>query len=93
MSCKLFLVPEDVISTWKSEQRSSQVDKPVETALTQMDKNMQTILKNKHISDYDKEKMHSQKLASFVNMRDQRNNPIDPIESVPQKYREKPLLL
>jgi len=77
MSCKLYLVPEDIIQTWRSEQRSQQVDRPVETTLGQIDKNMQNILRNNTMSDYDKEKLYTQKLGTFVNMRDQIGQPVE----------------
>ena len=84
MSCKLYLVPDDVINTWRHEQRSQQVDKPVETTMAQMDRNMQNILKNSKMSDYDKEKLFSQKLATYVDMRDNAKGfPADPMISHP----------
>lgn len=71
MSCKLYLVPEDVIQSWRSEQRSQQVDHPLETTLSNMDRNMQSILNNKNLSEYDKEKLYTQKLGTYVDVRDQ----------------------
>ena len=76
MSCKLYLVPEDVIQTWKNEQRIQQVDKPVETTLGKIDNNMQSILSNNSISDYDKEKLYTQKLGTYVDMRDRMAPPM-----------------
>lgn len=105
MSCKLYLVPEDVIQTWKSEQRSQQVDKPIENTLGQLDRNMQSVLKNDTMSDYDKEQLYTQKLGTYVTMRDQRTPPMqqqqplvsdndrklpdDILASVPKMYRTK----
>lgn len=74
MSCRLYLVPEDVISTWRSNQRMDQVDKPMETSLSRIDKDMQKVLKDKKMSTYDKEKMYTQKLASFMNGMNQRED-------------------
>lgn len=88
MSCKLFLVPEDVIQTWRTSQRTDQIDKPVQTSISQMDSSMQKILKDKSISDYDKEKMYNQKMATFVDMRDQQATEI-PLDSVPKQYKTK----
>jgi hypothetical protein len=79
MSCKLYLVPEDIIQTWRSEQRSQQVDNPVDTSLGQIDKNMQNILRNNTMSDSDKEKLFTQKLGTYVHMRDQTGQPAIPI--------------
>lgn len=99
MSCKLFLVPEDVIQSWRSQQRNRQIDQPVETALSQQDKSMQTLLKKKTMSDYDKEKLYTQEMAKFVQMRDSRHPnetkklPDDILESVPKMYRTKALTL
>lgn len=87
MSCKLYLVPEDVIQTWKSEQRSQQVDKPIENTLGQMDRDMQSVLKNKTMSDYDKEQMYAQKLGTYVTMRDQRTG----TPPVQQQQQQQPL--
>lgn len=83
MSCKLYLVPEDVIQTWKNEQRIQQVDKPVETTLGKIDNNMQSILSNNSISDYDKEKLYTQKLGTYVDMRDRMAPPMHSTTSTP----------
>lgn len=99
MSCKLYLVPEDIINTWKSEQRTQQTNNPLETAISQIDKNMQSVLKDKHLSDYDKEKIYTQKQATFVDMRDELTTPVrtentinesnDILDSVPKLYHKK----
>ena len=91
MSCKLFLVPEDVIHTWRSNQRTEQIDKPVETSLSHMDKSMQNILKDNKLSVYDKEKLYTQKLATYVDMRDQmkRHLPEIHLDSVPKNFHTK----
>jgi|SaaInl33SG_5_DNA_1037386.scaffolds.fasta_scaffold08345_2 hypothetical protein len=103
MSCKLFLVPEDVIQSWRAQQRTQKIDRPVETSLDVMDKNMQSILNNRKLNEHDKEKLYSQKLATFVQMRDNRDPgieqapveserrklPDDIMESVPKLYRTK----
>ena len=96
MSCKLYLVPEDVINTWRAEQRASTVDKPVHTLVNQMDGNLSNILQ-KDISDYDKEKLYSQEMSKYLSMRQQQQvpmitNSIKPQElmsSIPKMYRNK----
>jgi hypothetical protein len=103
MSCKLFLVPEDVIQSWRAQQRTQKINNPVETSLDVMDKNMQSILNDRKMNEYDKEKLYSQKLATFVQMRNNREPvneqatidsakrqlPEDIMESVPKLYRTK----
>ena len=98
----MYLVPEDVIQTWRNEQRSQQVDKPVETALSQIDTKMQNILNANNIHDYDKEKLYTQHLGTFVNMRENNGTPQptppstnskelpnDIMLSIPKTYRTK----
>ena len=69
--CKLYLIPEDVIQTWRAEQRVKTVDKPVETVASKVDARMTDLLEAPSLSDYDKEKLFSQELAKFLNMRKQ----------------------
>ena len=69
--CKVYLVPEDVIQTWRAEQREKSVDRPSETVISNLDANMTQLLDAKDLNDYDKEKLFSQELAKFRNMRKQ----------------------
>lgn len=101
MSCKLYLVPEDVINTWQAEQRMQQVNAPVDTAVTQVDRKMQSILEDKSLTDYDKEKIFSQELAKYRSMRDQKPSPPavmlpntqvtdnELMTSIPKMYKQK----
>ena len=68
MSCKVYLVPEDVINTWRAEQRQKTVDDPVGSNVQKSDSNMQSILKS-NMSDYDKNILFGQELAKFQSMR------------------------
>ena len=98
MSCKLYLVPEDVINTWRAEQRENAVDKPLNTLVSQVDSNMGKILE-KNISDYDKEKLYSQELGKYLTLRNQKQvtqtpiiskaNPNELMASLPKFYRNK----
>jgi hypothetical protein len=81
MSCKLYLVPEDVINTWQAEQRQQKVDNPIETAVTKVDSKMQNILYDKSLTDYDKEKLFSQELGKYISMRDVKNGGVPNIVS------------
>ena len=91
MTCKLYLVPEDVINTWRSEQRERAVDKPVNAVTSQIDSKMNTIL-NKDMPDYDKEILYAQELEK---MRTLRNKTVAPIpaalslSSVPAMFKKK----
>lgn len=98
MSCKLYLVPEDVINSWRSEQRESAVDKPVDTTISRVDDSMSKLLQTK-MSEYDKEKLFSQELAKYLSMRDQKKH-IDMVHtpepptanimaSIPKMYKTK----
>ena len=69
--CKMFLVPEDVIQTWRAEQREKAVDRPSETVTSTLDANMTHLLEEPALNDYDKEKLYSQELAKFITMRKQ----------------------
>ena len=98
MSCKLYLVPEDVINTWRAEQRASSVDKPVYTQVNRMDATLRDILDNKDVTDYEKEKLHSQELSKYMTMRQQPSAPAPPpanpdvtslLASVPKMYKSK----
>lgn len=96
MSCKLYLVPEDVINSWRTEQRESAVDKPVETTIGRVDDAMNKLLK-KTMPEYDKEKLFSQELAKYLAMRDQKQmvemKPSSQVPnimtSVPKMYQSK----
>ena len=93
--CKLYLVPEDVINTWRAEQRESAVEKPVRTMVTQMDSGMNGILQS-NLPDYDKEKLYSQELSKYLTMREQTKSPavqprpLDPsLSSMPKTFKTK----
>ena len=97
MSCKMYLVPEDVINTWRSEQRESAVDKPINTVVNQVDSKMSNIL-DTDISEYDKEKLFSQELGKYLSMRNQKKTTPsitpqavtgDVMASIPKMYRNK----
>ena len=96
MSCKLYLVPEDVINTWRAEQRESAVDKPLETVAAQVDSGMDKIL-HEDIPDYEKEKLFSQELSKYLSLRNQKNTVQEPpppipdisMTSIPKMYRNK----
>ena len=97
MSCKLYLVPEDVIHTWRAEQRENAVDNPIKTVVSQVDSTMNDIL-NKDMPDYDKEKLYSQELGKYLSMRNQKKQtpPIssqpgidEMMTSIPKMYRNK----
>lgn len=99
MTCKLYLVPEDVINNWRSEQREKAVDRPVSSATAQIDSKMSSILKS-DMSDYDKEKLYAQELEKLRTLRNQKvqmpslasssssANPIS-LSSIPKMYQRK----
>lgn len=93
MNSKLYLIPEDVIQTWRNDQRSQQIDTPVKENLMHIDQNMQSILKDKTLTDYDKEKLYTQKLGTYVQVRDnsskEANQSQDLMTSIPKMYRAK----
>ena len=74
MTCKLYLVPEDVINNWRSEQREKAIDLPVKTVTAQIDSKMSSILKN-DMSDYDKEKLYAQELETLRTLRNKKALP------------------
>ena len=74
MTCKLYLVPDDVINSWRSEQREKNVDHPINTVTSQIDSKMNSILK-KDMSDYDKEKLYAQELEKLRTLRNQKALP------------------
>ena len=83
--CKLYLVPEEVINTWRAEQREQAVDKPVHHLVTQMDTGLSGILNKEDISDYDKEKLYSQELSKYLSMREKKREPLPappPMQSI-----------
>lgn len=96
MTCKLYLVPEDVINSWRSEQREKTVDRPVSTVASHIDSKMDSILKE-NISDYDKEKLYSQELEKYRTLRNQSVKPTLPtasrsplsLTSIPKMYHRK----
>ena len=71
MTCKLYLVPEDVINSWRSEQREKAIDLPVNAVASQVDSKMSSILK-KDMTDYDKEKLYAQELERLRTLRNQK---------------------
>ena len=91
MSCKLYLVPEDVIQTWRQSQRQDKMDNPEATVLNNMDRSMQSVLKNQKLDDYDKEKLYTQQLGKFMQMRKSQKPSLPPdiIQSVPKLYQAK----
>lgn len=72
MPCKLYLVPEDVILSWRAEQRQDLADRPVDTAASRADTNMSAILNQTDTSAYEKEKMYSQELGKYLTFRENR---------------------
>ena len=99
MTCKLYLVPDDVINSWRSEQREKAVDRPVNTVTAQIDSKMNSILK-KDMSDYDKEKLYAQELEKMRTLRNQKALPPPPasvmpsdktisLSSIPMMYQRK----
>ena len=72
--CKLYLVPEEVINTWKAEQREQAVDKPVHNLVSRMDADLQRVL-SLDVPDYEKEKLYSQGLSKYLGMREQKKEP------------------
>lgn len=95
--CKLYLVPEDVINTWRAEQRASEVDKPVSTLVNRMDDKMNDILQS-DLSEHDKGKLYSQHLSKYLTLRDQKQTPPPHLLSAPalpsdaDKFDPTPLL-
>ena len=95
MSCKLFLVPEDVVQSWKSEMRAKQVDAPLESALNNIDKSMHNVLNNNNMNNHEKDKIYTQKLGNYISMRDRQNRqtiqskkwPVDTVDTLPKKYQ------
>ncbi len=71
MTCKLYLVPEDVINNWRSEQREKAVDRPVSSVTAQIDSKLSSILKS-DMTDYDKEKLYVQELEKLRTLRHQK---------------------
>ena len=86
MSCKLYLVPEDIIQNWKMDNRNHQVDNPMQYTVDKLDEKMQNILKNPDLNEYDKERLYSQKLGEYVKMRDKQHQPSQ--QHQPQPFNE-----
>ena len=86
MSCKLYLVPEDIIQNWKMDNRNHQVDNPMQYTVDKLDEKMQNILKNPDLNEYDKERLYSQKLGEYVTMRDKQHQPSQ--QQQPQPFNE-----
>jgi hypothetical protein len=70
-ACKTYLIPEDIVNQWRADQREKHVDQPEATHTQSLDHQMQNILQQKDVSDYDKEKLYSQTLAKYLSLRDQ----------------------
>ena len=98
MTCKLYLVPEDVINNWRSEQREKAVDRPVSSVTAQIDSKLSSILKS-DMTDYDKEKLYVQELEKLRTLRHQKapslpfnssinSSPIS-LSSIPKMYQRK----
>ena len=86
MSCKMYLVPEDVIQTWRAEQRDKTIDNPLLARRQDSDDTINTLLNKKNISDYDKEILLAQEMGKFQTIRDmqhQNNVPIMPLPTSP----------
>lgn len=96
MSCKLYLVPEDVINSWRADQRQGLVDRPLDTATQQVDANMNAIL-GKDLPEYEKEKLYSQELGKYLALRGQKMPQPQPslipnadvLTSIPKMYKSK----
>ena len=63
MGDRMYLVPEDIINNWRSEQRANQVMHPYNTAANVADTLLTNNLKNPLISDPEKAKLHTQYLG------------------------------
>jgi len=74
MSCKVYLVPEDVIQSWRAEQRDRAMDRPVTIARQTVDANMGAVLESDK-SDYDKHLLFAQEMAKFQQYREQQQQP------------------
>jgi hypothetical protein len=84
-SRKTYLIPEDIVNQWRADQREKHVDRPEATHTQTLDHQMQNILQQKDVSDYDKEKLYSQTLAKYLSLRDQQQHQQQqPIAQVPQ---------
>ena len=71
MTCKLYLVPEDVINNWRSEHREKAVDQPVCSVTAQIYSKLSSSLKS-DMTDYDKEKLYAQELEKLRTLRHQK---------------------
>ena len=81
--CKLYLVPEEVINTWRAEQRAQAVDKPIHHLVMQIDDCLTNILNQEDLSDYDKQNLYSQELSKYLFMREQKmKTPPPPLRQV-----------
>jgi hypothetical protein len=88
MSCKVYLVPEDVIQSWRAEQRDRAMDQPVTIARQTVDSNMGTVLESDK-SDYDKYLLFAQEMAKFQQYREQQQQPLTrPMTSVPTELED-----
>ena len=97
MSDRMYLVPEDIINSWRSDMRAAQVDRPVYTAAVNADKKIVENLKNNY-SEAEKAAMHGQHLRTYLNVHDnlKTNKPVlNPplikanvsLDSIPKHYR------
>lgn len=70
MACeKLYLIPEDVVETWRSKQRMSQVDQPKRNIVMNADSELRANLNNERVGDWQKNFTHSQLLGKYLNAR------------------------
>ena len=93
MSCKLYLVPEDIIQNWRNDNRNQQINQPVQHTINKIDKKMHNILNNPDLNVYEKEKMYSQNLGDYINMRDNqllsKQWSEGTLDSIPKKFQSK----
>jgi hypothetical protein len=69
MSQRLYLVPEDVVESWRSNQRMQQMDSPRRAVITNIDRGMSKSLNSPGVSDREKMVSHGQNLASLLTHR------------------------
>lgn len=74
--CRLYLVPEDVMSRWKVKQRLEDVDYPRVAQTVEADKSVKDALEARGLSDYDKNKLLEQKTGAFLGTHDRQNTPL-----------------
>ena len=74
----MYLVPEDIINNWRSEQRTKQVGQPYNTAAVTADKILTDNLKNPLISDSERSMLNTQYLGAYLNAFDKLKSPSPP---------------